>query len=114
MPSGVPSNCIFPGCPVKVESGSYCARHKYKSKAFDKFRDNRQQLERSKFRSSASWRRLSAWTLRHEPLCRLCGLPATQVDHILPISKGGPALDSSNLQPLCASCHSIKTRVENR
>lgn len=51
------------------------------------------------------------------PLCGHClalgkRAPATQVDHILPISKGGAPYDHDNLQSLCASCHSRKTSVD--
>jgi 5-methylcytosine-specific restriction protein A len=38
----------------------------------------------------------------------VCGAPATNVDHIIPKSAGGPD-DELNWQPLCASCHSRKT-----
>lgn len=63
------------------------------------------------------WRRLRAWVLSEEPTCRRCAAegtstPATDVDHIVPKSSGGTD-DVSNLQPLCHSCHSVKTRREN-
>jgi 5-methylcytosine-specific restriction endonuclease McrA len=36
-------------------------------------------------------------------------VPATEVDHIVPLSRGGTdALE--NLQSLCAQCHEAKTR----
>lgn len=38
--------------------------------------------------------------------------PATEVDHIIPRSKGGTDI-WENLQALCKSCHSKKTRREN-
>lgn len=51
--------------------------------------------------------------LRREPLCRRCGHEASQVDHIRPIRQGGARLDPENLQALCHSCHSRKTRTED-
>lgn len=55
------------------------------------------------------WQRVRAEHLRHEPFCRICKHPATQVDHIVPIRKGGHRLDHANLQSLCVACHSRKT-----
>lgn len=48
--------------------------------------------------------------------CAKCGLTmlasAIDVDHILPLYKGGEDVDS-NVQPLCrAVCHKAKTRVD--
>ena len=47
--------------------------------------------------------------MAREPLCEECGKPATDVDHIVPRSRGGAPFDPANLQSLCASCHSAKT-----
>ena len=63
------------------------------------------------------WDRLRKAILAREPLCRLCAKEgknekATQVDHILPISRGGRRFAEDNLQPLCAPCHSAKTNAE--
>jgi 5-methylcytosine-specific restriction endonuclease McrA len=45
--------------------------------------------------------------------CRYCGaLKNLTIDHILPISRGGPVMDYCNLQLLCESCHRVKTRAE--
>lgn len=57
------------------------------------------------------WRALRLRVLREEPLCRQCQRAASQVDHILPLTKGG-SNDRDNLQSLCASCHSTKTGTE--
>lgn len=44
------------------------------------------------------------------------GLPkalAPEVDHIVPIAKGGQALGISNHQVLCYQCHKAKTKTDN-
>lgn len=58
--------------------------------------------------------RRERWVLI-EPLCRRCRNKSpprirvfTQLDHIVPLFKGGPD-DDSNLQPLCDECHAEKT-----
>ena len=63
------------------------------------------------------WQRLRRVVLADEPLCRHCHAagriePASEVDHILPLSKGGTN-DRENLQPLCHRCHSFKTATED-
>jgi len=35
-----------------------------------------------------------------------------QVDHIVPVSRGGSEFDNANLQTLCRPCHKEKTRQE--
>ena len=58
------------------------------------------------------WRRLRAQVLREEPLCRSCGAPATDVDHIIPRAKGGTH-HRANLQSLCRPCHRTKTQRDS-
>ena len=77
------------------------------------------RLPRRDDRDSASkrgydrrWRRLRIAVLSGEPLCRECGKPATEVDHIVAIAKGGEDVES-NLQPLCKPCHSRKTATQD-
>ncbi len=38
---------------------------------------------------------------------------APEVDHIIPISKGGQAIGLDNVGILCYSCHKMKTKVDN-
>lgn len=59
----------------------------------------------------ARWRRLRMGVLAEIPWCQVCGQPATDVDHILPKSRGGTD-HRENLQSLCHSCHSKKTKKE--
>lgn len=60
------------------------------------------------------WLRVRRRQLSREPCCRRCADQgvvrlAEQVDHIVPMSRGGSAFDPSNLQSLCAECHSYKS-----
>ena len=63
------------------------------------------------------WLKLRKSMLRKHPLCRMCkerGLVrrANEVDHIKPVKEGGEPFDPDNLQCLCKSCHSRKTRAD--
>jgi 5-methylcytosine-specific restriction endonuclease McrA len=53
--------------------------------------------------------------LRDRYTCRLCGIRhrarELDVDHIVEIARGGAALEYSNLQTVCRTCHSRKTRA---
>ena len=46
--------------------------------------------------------------------CAVCGQYANEVDHIIPLHKGGDPWELANLQSLCGTCHVEKTRRENR
>jgi 5-methylcytosine-specific restriction endonuclease McrA len=65
------------------------------------------------------WRKLRLHVLRRDPICVACDAngilsEAKEVDHIKPLSEGGNAFDTSNLQGLCKSCHSAKTMRESK
>ena len=62
------------------------------------------------------WKRVRLVKLQQDPLCVKCNekgrmTPATEVDHIVPLRKGGTH-KGDNLQSLCKSCHSKKTMTE--
>lgn len=60
------------------------------------------------------WKRLRKMKLTRDPVCETvdCGRPASEVDHVLPLAKGGEN-DWENLQSLCHPCHSRKTATED-
>ncbi|MCA9052174.1 MAG: HNH endonuclease [Planctomycetaceae bacterium] len=65
----------------------------------------------------ATWRKIRLAALREAPLCVEClkagrTEPATEVDHITPLARGGTHA-RSNLQPLCKMHHSQKTARED-
>ena len=53
--------------------------------------------------------------LRDRYRCQICGTRRRarelEVDHIVEIARGGAALEYSNLQTVCRSCHRTKTRA---
>lgn len=66
-------------------------------------------------RGRAWMTRRASW-LRKHPLCVMCesegrAVPATDLDHIIPLIDGG-ADDESNYQSLCRDHHKAKSAVE--
>ncbi len=73
----------------------------WQRKQFDK---NRQQRT-----TGRRWMDIRHIVLIEEPICMICSRKAsTQVDHIIPLCKGGTD-ERSNLQGLCDECHDEKT-----
>lgn len=71
----------------------------------------------TKFYQSTAWRKLRAVKLKQQPLCEEClskGIhtSAKVADHIVPINRGGVALNIENLQSLCDRCHNVKSAKE--
>ena len=68
----------------------------------------------TRFYGTNNWRRIAARQLARQPLCQACpdAVPATEVDHIIPIKLGGAMRDSANLQSLCRTCHAEKRQAE--
>ena len=63
------------------------------------------------------WGRVRRWTIHKDNYrCRLCGHPGGpfEVDHIVPLERGGAPYDFANTQTLCPPCHFRKTADENR
>jgi len=64
-----------------------------------------------------AWRAARLDALQREPLCRICDSMgyvtlAQMVDHITPVRLGGDFWDADNHQPLCNSCHAVKSQSE--
>lgn len=65
--------------------------------------------------STAAWKRLRAAHLARFPFCGGCEAAgritvANTVDHVIPVSKGGPAFPGHDgLASYCRACHSQKT-----
>ena len=84
--------CATPGCP-ELTSARHCPAH-------TQHRPGRP--------GRWEWTKLRARILASRPTCAICGTrPATTVDHIRPVSRGGTD-HPSNLQPACWPCNQAK------
>lgn len=113
MPRAPRYPCRYRGCPALIEGGGYCEAHRSKRPRVAYAVDVERRGTASDRGYDATWRRVRAWVLNREPLCRHCYarhliVPATLVDHIQPLRHGGTHR-LANLQPLCIGCHAIKT-----
>lgn len=115
MPCKAKHPCRAPGCATLVENGEFCDDHT--SYHIDKGERRPNAHQRG---YGANWRRLRAAFLSRNPLCAdpfgdhaQQVVPATDVDHIVAKRAGGTNEDG-NLQALCHSCHSRKTRGEKK
>lgn len=59
--------------------------------------------------NDAAWKKIRKTVLAEESLCYLCGLPADQVDHVLPVSTHPHLrLERGNLRACCGPCNRRK------
>jgi 5-methylcytosine-specific restriction endonuclease McrA len=76
-------------------------------------------MPRSKGRTGRPWRRARAACLTGTPTCWLCGEPidtklppqhpySATVDHVIPLSLGGPPTSPANLRPAHKRCNSSR------
>ena len=95
------SPCTAPGCPQRAIHGGRCALH-----ARIPAPDLRPSAAARGY--DAEWRAIRARYLSAHPWCAVCGEPATVVDHVISLARGGTH-DEANLQALCSVCHNQKT-----
>lgn len=104
-------------CPNRSLPGSqYCKDHKQDAER-QRYKANDLVRDRQRFYDTKAWRDVRLIQLSIEPLCQSCKkdsyiTEATEVDHIRPMRLGGAALDFTNLQSLCSSCHAKKSQTE--
>ena len=114
MPYKAMKPCGYPGCPALTER-QYCPEHqKLVSSHYNRY----ERDPASKKRYGYQWQKVRARFLAAYPLCAEClahgqATPASEVHHILPLSRGGTH-DEDNLMALCKECHSRITAREGR
>jgi len=102
--------CLEQGCGQAAVRQGRCREH---------MRETYTRIERQRGSSTArgydvKWRRLRDWFIAANPVCRVCGGLAHEVDHVQPLVYGGARLDPANLQALCRRCHGEKTGREHQ
>lgn len=107
MPYKPKRPCSYPGCGRLAVSEQHCGEHQ---KLMDKQYNKYERDPASNKRYGRAWKRIRDRYIKAHPLCEECekqGLivPAEEVHHILPLSKGGSSYQD-NLMALCKTCHS--------
>ncbi|QCO57462.1 HNH endonuclease (plasmid) [Pseudorhodobacter turbinis] len=110
----------IPGCGGTHCYGKGCLAKVVASYKLPKEQDSAAVRHNHKWYKGTRWAAIRVAHLSREPLCQRCKVfdaltGADHVDHVI-AHKGDAALffDASNLQSLCVSCHSYKTRAEER
>lgn len=115
MPTRALHPCMVPGCTELIREGQYCEQH---------FIAHSHEINQRRGSSAQRgyghrWQRIRKMFLASHPVCEdpygvHVGqvIPATDVDHIVPLSRGGTHR-VDNLQALCHACHSRKTARED-
>lgn len=101
--------CNVPGCGTLTDQ-SRCDAHR---------RAARQQRVDNRVYDSPGHRRFRRLVLKRDPLCVLCGAPATVADHFPTdrrdlVAQGLDPNDPARGRGLCASCHGKATAANPR
>ena len=116
MPYKPKVSCKYPLCSAVINpSERYCSKHKQPICEID---SKRNSINSKVY--NTTWRKLRRVKLSSNLLCELClakgkVAQAEEVDHVRPVSQYPELrLVYDNLQSLCVTCHSKKTREENK
>ena len=115
MPWKPKKACKHPGCP-NLSDQTYCEAHR--AEPSRRYNRSDRDMELQRFYNSTAWKNLRRLKLQRNPVCEICFAggrmaDATIVDHIKSLKDCYAArLDMDNLQSVCLSCHSRKTRKE--
>ncbi len=112
MPTRAPFVCGH--CGKTHLTGAECRLVAARDKARKARHDERRPSARQRG-YTAEWERESKAFLASHPFCRVCGEPASVVDHIIP-HKGDMRVfwDRANWQPLCAHHHNSAKQSRDR
>ena len=89
----IPETCIMPGCNEKHRSADLCDNH----------------YRQARYLRPVESKELAGRVSMFGGACYICGAPWEAIDHVKPVSAGGPFKTLSNLRPICQQCNSIKS-----
>jgi 5-methylcytosine-specific restriction protein A len=118
MPWAPEKRCYEPGCALVALPGKpRCPAHQ---RAYYRQDNASRDPALTAFYNSTEWKGFRAAYRAEHPWCQTCEREgretlAQQVDHLIPVrQRPDLALDEGNVQSLCASCHSRRTRLAER
>ena len=122
MPTAPAKLCSHPGCNAKAIINGKCPAHQPKPTDApikrERTKDKRPSAHKRGY--DYRWNQARLAFLDEHPLCKHCQdkdmiVAATVVDHIIP-HRGDQSRfwNQDNWQPLCKSCHDIKTATIDR
>jgi 5-methylcytosine-specific restriction protein A len=105
--------CLEAGCPNIATSRGRCDEHR---RELERERSRRRRAERGpRIHGTKKWQTTRLRKLAKNPICEACDKElAVEVDHIVPLNRGGDPYAFENLSSLCSPCHWAKTARENR
>lgn len=90
--------------------------HDSRKEEYKTYNENRWKYQQDlmKFYNSKAWRELSKLVLNESYyVCSMCQGDASLADHIVPVRVDWDLrLVKNNIQPLCETCHAIKTKQD--
>lgn len=90
--------CAYGECH-ELTHNKYCHRHR----------------DVGRTRQTSRWKRVRLVVLREHPICERCGRDySMEVNHIVPLERGGAEFDQDNLEAVCVACHRKITAAQAR
>jgi len=113
--------CSFPGCGRKHEAHGLCASHRFQRnkgwnlrpiripnpKESERIRQLNRKVRKRDAPGYATSEQVEARKAFYGYRCAYCGDPAMEIDHCIPLAKGGSGWPA-NLVPACRHCNAVK------
>lgn len=102
--------CLEPRCPEVATGRGRCDSHR---KALERDRSRRRREVTKGIFKTKRWLLQRERVLAEQPICAICESKiAEEIDHIIPLSRGGAPYARTNLRGLCRDCHVERHRAD--
>ena len=103
--------CLERRCPNPATARGRCDEHR---KALERERSRRRRAATAGIFKKRKWETTRRLVLARDPICKVCNdALSSEVDHVVPLSRGGDPYRLDGLQGICSPCHRMKTGREN-